>query len=117
MNEVQWHCGFCWTMYGPGKAEHLAMECTQTGGLNMEQREWLRAGIRLDRRCRDCWKCGISQQICKGIENKQACQWAGVTGCLWLSWFYLPRAQAVLAKGGYLGTNITAYRKWLGLHS
>jgi superfamily II DNA helicase RecQ len=83
MNEVQRHCGFCWTTYGPGEAEHLAVECTRTEGLNMEQSEWLRGGIRLDRRCRDCWKCGISQQICKGIENKQACQWAGVTACLW----------------------------------
>jgi superfamily II DNA helicase RecQ len=117
MNEVQRHCGFCWTTYGPGEAEHLAVECTRTEGLNMEQSEWLREGVRLDRRCRDCWKCGISQQICKGIENKQACRWAGVAGCLWLSWFYLPRAQAVLAEGGYSGSNITAYRKWLGLRS
>ena len=23
MNEVQRHCGFCWTMYGPAEAEHL----------------------------------------------------------------------------------------------
>jgi hypothetical protein len=74
MNKVQRHCGFCWATYGPGEAEHSLVGCTRTDGMNLEQSERLRDSIQLDQRCRDCWKCGISQQICKGIENKQVCQ-------------------------------------------
>jgi hypothetical protein len=82
MNEVQRHCGFCWVIYGPAETEHLAVEYTRTGALNIERSEWLREGIRLDRRCRDCWKCGISQQTCKGVENGRACQRTGIAGVL-----------------------------------
>lgn len=117
MDEVQRHCGFCWSRYGPDEAEHASTKCSKTDGLNVEQSELLRQGIRLDRRCRDCWKCGVSQQMCKGIENERACRWNGVAACLWLSWFSLPEAQAILIQGGYSGGDIGAYGKWLGLRA
>ena len=50
MDEVQRHCGFCWATYGPGQAEHLAIGYTRTDGLNIEQSERLRQGLRADRR-------------------------------------------------------------------
>jgi len=117
MNEVQRYCGFCWARYGPGQAEHSTNQCTRTEGLTVEASEGLREGVRYDRRCRDCWKCGVSQQICKGIEREQTCQWTGVAAVLWLSWFDLSDTQGVLAEGGYQGGNIAAYRKWLGLRA
>lgn len=117
MNEVQRHCGFCWALYGASAAEHSTNECGQTDGLNVETSERLRDGVRFDRRCRDCWKCGVSQQICKGIEQEQACQWTGVAAVLWLSWFYAPQTQEVLREGGYQGANLVGYGKWLGLRA
>jgi len=117
MSEVQRHCAFCWVYHGAERAHHLSAQCTFTVGLNLEQSESLRAGVRLDRRCRDCWKCGISQQICKSVENERACQWSGVAACLWLGWFAYPGAQEVLTGGGYSGQNIAAYQKWLGLRA
>jgi superfamily II DNA helicase RecQ len=117
MHEIQRHCGFCWVTYGAREAEHKAMDCSRTEGLNLDQSEWLRSGIRYDRRCRDCWKCGISEEICKGIELERACQWNGVVPVVLLSWFHLPQGQEVLAQGGYQGNDITAYRKWLGLRA
>jgi superfamily II DNA helicase RecQ len=117
MNEVQRHCGFCWVMHGSRKAEHSAKECTQTEGLRVETSEWLRGEVRFDHRCRDCWKCGVSQQICKGIEQEQACQWTGIASVLWLGWFYAPHTQEVLSEGGYQGRNLAAYGRWLGLRA
>lgn len=78
-------------------------------GLNVRASEELQEGVWLDWQCRDCWKCRVSQQICKGIEREQTCQWTGVTAILWLSWFDLPDTQAVLAEGGYRGGNIAVY--------
>jgi superfamily II DNA helicase RecQ len=117
MNEVQRHCGFCWTMYGPTSAQHATNTCSKTDGLNIEQQKLLRKQIQLDRRCRDCWKCGVSQHICKGIEHQRACQWGGVAACLWLSWFSFPAAQAVMIRGGYSGLTMKAYGKWLGFRA
>ena len=117
MNEVQRHCVFCWVRYGAERAHHSSGRCTFTQGLSIEQSESLRKGVRLDRRCRDCWKCGISQQICKSVENEGACQWNGVAACLWLGWFTFPGAQEVLIRGGYSGVNIAVYQKWLGLRA
>ncbi|KFX86057.1 hypothetical protein O988_09786, partial [Pseudogymnoascus sp. VKM F-3808] len=117
MDEIQRHCGFCWAAYGRGRAEHTAMGCQVTQGLNTEQSEWLRQGIRVDRRCRDCWKCGISQEVCKGIERNVACRWAGVVPTVLLSWYHVAGGQGVLAEGGFQGQNISKYGKWLGLRA
>jgi superfamily II DNA helicase RecQ len=117
MNEVQRHCGFCWARYGPRQAEHSTQQCTRTAGLSRAASEGLRDEVRYDRRCRNCWKCGVSQQICKGIEREQTCLWSGVSPVLWLSWFDLAAAQSVLADGGFKGGNLAAYGKWLGLRA
>jgi hypothetical protein len=77
----------------------------------------LREEVWYDRQCRDCWKCRVSQQICKGIEREQTCQWTEVIAVLWLSWFDLSDTQSVLAKGGYKRGDIAAYKKWLGLRA
>jgi hypothetical protein len=85
MNEAQRHYGFCWVMYGAESAEHPPIECRQTAGLNVDMSDELRGSIRVDERCRDCWKCGVSEQNCKGVEKGQPCQWTGVAAVLWLS--------------------------------
>jgi hypothetical protein len=117
MNEVQRHCAFCWVHYGPERAHHSSAHYTFTPGLRMEQSDLLRKGVRLDRGCRDRWKCGIGQHICKSVENGRACQWNGVAACLWLGWFTFPGAQEVFIRGGYSGQNIAAYQRWLGLRA
>lgn len=117
MDEVQRHCGFCWVMHGSTHAEHPTSHCTRTPGLNVEESEKLRNGWRVDRRCRDCHKCGVSQGLFKGVDMKRMCQWNGITVVLWLSCFHLPEAQRVLLEGGYMGQNISGYQKWLGLRA
>lgn len=104
-------------MYGPGEAEHWTNECSRAEGLSVETSERLQDGIRYNYRCRDCWKYRVSQQIYKGIEREQACQWTGIAAVLWLSWFYAPQTQEVLSEGGDQGKDVVAYEKWLGLRA
>lgn len=117
MNEAQRHCGFCWVMYGRSSAEHSPLECRRTGGLNVEMSEGLRDSVSIDRRCKVCWRCGITQQICKGVEKEQACQWTEVAAALWLSWFRHESCQDILNGGGFVGENLAEFGRWLGLRA
>ncbi len=119
MDEAQRQCGFCLVTLGADAADHSPNKCSITPGLNITMSEKLRDSIGYDRRnrCKVCYKCGVSERICKAIEMEQACQWSGVAAVLWLSWFHLARCQDVLREGGFAGENLEEFGRWLGLRA
>jgi superfamily II DNA or RNA helicase len=119
MDEVQRQCGFCLVMFGADAADHLPNTCSITPGLNVTMSEKLRSSIEYDRRnrCKVCYKCGVSERICKAVEMEQACQWTGVAAALWLSWFRLESCQDILKGGGFVGENLEEFGRWLGLRA
>jgi hypothetical protein len=119
MDKAQRQCGFCRVMLGADTADHSPNKCSITPGLNITMSEKLRDSVVYNRqnRCKVCYKCGVSERICKAIEIEQACQWGGVVAVLWLSWFRLKSCQDVLREGGFAGENLEEFRGWLRLRA
>jgi hypothetical protein len=68
--------GFCLVMLGADAADHLPNKCSITPGLSIAISEKLRNNIEYNKKnqCKMCYKCGVSEQICKAVEIEQACQ-------------------------------------------
>lgn len=75
MDEAQRQCGFCLVTLSADVVDYSLNKCSITLGLNITMSEKLRDSIRYDRRnrCKVCYKCGVSERICKAIEMEQAC--------------------------------------------
>lgn len=111
LDEVQRHCGFCWVLKGTNEAEHRLDQCLERRvGVSIAQSERLRGLIAIHKQCWVCWRCGISQRICDGVEKGRPCRWNGVASVLWLAWFQ----SSVAAEGGFQGKDFEQYAKWLG---
>ncbi|OBT40733.1 hypothetical protein VE00_09777 [Pseudogymnoascus sp. WSF 3629] len=112
LDEVQRHCGFCWVFKKADEAEHRLDQCRERRvGVSIAQSERLRGLIAIHKQCRVCWRCGISQRICDGVEKGRPCRWNGVASVLWLAWFY---SGVAAAEGGFQGKEFEQYAKWLG---
>ena len=114
MDEVQRHCGFCWVLKGAVEAEHQPDQCPEVRrGVNLEDSEALRDRIKVDKKCRVCWCCGVSQRICDGVEKKRPCRWGGIAAVLWLAWLQT----LVVREAGFPGEGVQEYGVWLGLRA
>ena len=114
MDEVQRHCGFCWVLKGAAEAEHQPDQCQEVrAGVSLEGSEGLRDMIKVDGKCRVCWRCGVSQRICDGVEKERACRWGGIAAVLWLAWLETD----VATEAGFYGVGVKEYGYWLGLRA
>ena len=83
IDEVQRHCGFYWVLKGAAEAEHQPDQCQEVRArVSLEDSEALRDIIKVDRKCRVCWRYGVSQRICDGVEKERACRWGGIAAVL-----------------------------------
>jgi hypothetical protein len=79
--------------------------------VSLKGSEALRDMIKVDRKCRVCWRYGVSQRICDRVKKERACRWGGITAVLWLAWLKTD----VATEGGFYGVGVKEYRYWLRL--
>jgi len=97
---------------GAAEAEHQVDQCQEVrAGVSLEDSEALRDMIKVDKKCRVYWRCGVSQRICDGVKKERACRWGGIAAVLWLAWLETD----VVTEAGFYGVGVKEYGYWLGL--
>jgi len=81
--------------------------------MSLEDSKGLRDIIKIDGKCRVYWHCGVSQQICDGVEKERVCRWGGIAVVLWLVWLETD----MVMETGFYGIGVKEYGYWLGLRA
>jgi superfamily II DNA helicase RecQ len=80
--------------------------------------EKFRESIRFEARSHSCFKCGISQKLCRtGQDSKETCQWPNVMASMVRRTMSVRSGAAILNKVGFGGNHGDwgEYARWLGL--
>jgi superfamily II DNA or RNA helicase len=80
--------------------------------------EKFRESIRFEARSHSCFKCGLSQKLCRtGRDSKETCQWPNVIISMVRRTMSVRSGTAILDKVGFRGNHgdWDAYARWLGL--
>ena len=79
MNQLQGSCIYCGLIKGKDCIPHTYKDCikAEAAGCGVEQyKEW-RGGIDLGE-YQHCWKCGLSQKICRRLEDDGWCEYPDI---------------------------------------
>jgi hypothetical protein len=80
--------------------------------------EKFRESIRFEARSHSCFKCGLSQKLCRtGQDSKETCQWPNVMASMVRRTMSVRSGAAILNKVGFRGNHGDwgEYARWLGL--
>ena len=80
--------------------------------------EKFRESIRFEARSHSCFKCGLSQKLCRtGQDSKETCQWPNVMALMVRRTMSVRSGAAILNKVGFRGNlgDWGEYARWLGL--
>jgi len=87
-------------------------------GENRADLEKFRESIRFEARSHSCFKCGLSQRLCRtGQDSKETCQWPNVMTAMVKRTPLTRSGAAILHKIGFRGdlSDRSEYARWLGL--
>jgi superfamily II DNA helicase RecQ len=88
---------------------------TRENGAEIEK---FRRSIRFEARSHSCFKCGLSQKLCRtGQDSKETCQWPNVMVSMVRRTMSVRGGAAILNKVGFRGNHgdWDEYARWLGL--
>lgn len=79
MDQLKRQCLYCELIRGETSQTHIYEECPVAKTKQCEYgryQEW-RAGVELGG-CKHCWKCGLSQEMCRGLERGIGCEYPDI---------------------------------------
>jgi hypothetical protein len=85
---------------------------------NRAEIEEFRESIKFEARSHSCFKCGLSQKLCRtGQDSKETCQWPNVIASIVRRTMSVRSGAVILNKVGFRGNhgNWVEYARWLGL--
>lgn len=125
LDEISDGCVVCFTKSADDPNiswRHEKQACRRQGQEQMNRKdlgiEKFRESIRFETRSHSCFKCGLSQKLCRtGHGSNETCQWPNVMAVI-VKGAILSRSRAVVLKNiGFQGdaNDWDEYAQWLGL--
>ncbi len=106
-------CIYCWMRKGVEDQGHSYEQCRdgQRDGFGMEEFGRWRRQIELGQE--DCWRCGLSQEVCAKVGDSGECEWGGI---IFVVIFYLNKGEKLkeIVEGvGFQGTYEAEMWEWI----